>query len=87
MDLGSGSFEVFAEIGIELSDSKAGYFFVLGLGVFFEEEYKLLALHVIESDVDILRLPPHDLVEKRTTLSRTHPPATLSTVFSCSSRV
>jgi len=87
MDLCSGSFKVFAEVGIEFGDTKAGYFFVLGLGLFFEEEDKLLALHVVERDVDILRFPAHDLVEKLRTLSRTHPPATLSTVLSCSSRV
>lgn len=87
MDLCGGSFKVLAEIGIEFCDTKAGYFFVLGLGMFLEEEDKLLALHVVERDVDILRFPAHDLVEKLCTLSRTHPPATLSTVFSCSSRV
>lgn len=87
MDLGSGCFEVFAEIRVELCHAKTGDLFILGLGVFFEEEYELLSLHIIECNIDIFRLPAHDLVEGRRTLSLTHPPATLRTVLSCSSWV
>lgn len=78
---------MFAEIGVEFCDAKTRNLFILGLGVFFEEEYELLSFHIIECDIDIFRLPAHDLVEGRFTLSLTHPPATLRTVLSCSSRV
>ncbi len=76
---------MFAEVGIELGDSETGDLLIFGLGMLLEEEDELFSFHIIERDIDILGLPAHDLVEGRITLSRTHPPATLRTVLSCSS--
>lgn len=61
MYLGGGSFQVFAEIRIQLGDPKARYFLVPSFCVLLQQQYKLLPLHVIQCDIDVLRLPAHYL--------------------------
>jgi hypothetical protein len=87
MNLSCCGFQVFAEVGIKLGDSETRNLLIFGLRMLLEEEDEFFSFHIIERDIDILRLPAHDLVEGRITLSRTHPPATLRTVLSCNSRV
>lgn len=69
-----------AEIWVEFSDTKTRDLLVLGLSMLLEAKYKLLPFHIVECNIDVLGFPSHDLVEDRTTLSRTQPPATRSMV-------
>jgi hypothetical protein len=50
-----------------------------------EQEDELFSLHVIQSNIDIMRLLAHNLHLMTATLSRTHPPATRMTVLSFNS--
>ena len=50
-----------AEIRIQLGDPKARYFLVPSFCVLLQQQYKLLPLHVIQCDIDVLRLPAHYL--------------------------
>ena len=64
MYLGGGSFQVLAEIWIQLGDPKTRYFLVPSFCVLLQQQYELLSLHVVQCDVNVLGLPAHDLSGK-----------------------
>ena len=82
MYLRSCSFEMLAEIWIQLGDPKAGYLLIPRFSMFLQKQYKFFPLHVVECYIDVFGFPSHYLCRGVGTLSLTQPPATLITVES-----